>query len=294
MGTISYWFYDAFSGMKKNMKNVLISTGTMIAVMLIVAVAFIVVQNAEFIIKKKQDSVSKIVAYLDYNVTSEQVNEIKRAVSKISGATDVVYTSQEEALEKAKNSDLAEIFDDISEEDLAKMLPGNITVTFDSVSAEERIVAELKTLDGVGKDKKDIVVADSAVDAIKKANTIRIIGYTLLVLVIELSVFLIMNSTKLMLYAKRKEISIMKYVGATDGFIKVPFIIQAIFTALVAAVVTMVIVSMLYDFVVSKMTSYTLLSGSQIMFKLTLILLAVGVVIGITGSSVSMNKYLDV
>ena len=274
MGTISYWFYDAFSGMKKNMKNVLISTGTMIAVMLIVAVAFIVVQNAEFIIKKKQDSVSKIVAYLDYNVTSEQVNEIKRAVSKISGATDVVYTSQEE--------------------DLAKMLPGNITVTFDSVSAEERIVAELKTLDGVGKDKKDIVVADSAVDAIKKANTIRIIGYTLLVLVIELSVFLIMNSTKLMLYAKRKEISIMKYVGATDGFIKVPFIIQAIFTALVAAVVTMVIVSMLYDFVVSKMTSYTLLSGSQIMFKLTLILLAVGVVIGITGSSVSMNKYLDV
>ena len=65
MGTISYWFYDAFTGMKKNIKNVVISTITMIATMLIIAIAFIVVENASFIINKQQEAASKITAYLD-------------------------------------------------------------------------------------------------------------------------------------------------------------------------------------------------------------------------------------
>ena len=294
MGTINYWFYDAFSGMKKNWKNTLISIGTMIAVMLIIAVAFIVVQNAGYIIEKKRDSVSKIVAYLEYDVTEEQVNDIIKALERIPGAKNPVYTTKEEALKKALNSELSEIFDDISEEDLAKMLPGNITVTFESIEAEKSIISELKVLEGVGKDSKDVAVSDSAVSAIKKARTVRIVSITLLVLVIDLSIFLIMNSTKLMLYAKRKEISIMKYVGATDGFIKIPFIIQAIVTALVAVVVTLIIVSLVYNAIADKITTFELLPQSSLMFTLTLILVVVGTIIGIVGSSVSMNKYLDV
>ena len=294
MGTINYWFYDAFSGMKKNWKNTLISIGTMIAVMLLIAIAFIVVQNAGYIIEKKRDSVSKIVAYLEYDVTKEQVDDIIKAIERIPGAKDAVYTSQEEALEKALKSDLAEIFDDISKEDLAKMLPGDITVTFESVEAEQSIISELRVLDGVGKDKKDISVADSAISAIKKARTIRIISITLLILVIDLSIFLIMNSTKLMLYAKRKEISIMKYVGATDGFIKIPFMIQAVVTALIAVIITLIIISLLYNVVTQRMTTYELLPQSGLILTLSLILVVVGTIIGIVGSSVSMNKYLDV
>ena len=86
----------------------------------------------------------------------------------------------------------------------------------------------------------------------------------------------------------------MKYVGATDGFIKVPFIIQAIITALIASLVTMILVLITYDFIAGKMVNYSLLTSGELMFRLALILVAVGTVIGIVGSSVSMNKYLDV
>lgn len=293
MGTISYWFYDAFTGMKKNVKNVIVSIITMIATMLIIAIAFLVVENASFIINKQKEAASKITAYLDSDVTAEQIENIRSQLSSMNGAKDIVFTTTEEAIEKVKSKTpilLKGYTDDV----IAKMLPPYFTITFESVEAEQNIVNALKTMDGVGKGKEDIKVTASAVEAIRKARTVQVVGTTLLIMVVELSVLLIINSTKLMLYAKRKEISIMKYVGATDGFIKVPFIIQAIFTALIAAFITMIVVSLVYDFVVARMTTYGLLSSGEIMMKLSFILISVGTIIGIVGSSVSMNKYLDV
>ncbi|MBQ9267035.1 MAG: permease-like cell division protein FtsX [Clostridia bacterium] len=293
MGTISYWFYDAISSMKKNLKNVSISIGTMIATMLVVAIAFIVVENAKYMINLQKDKASKITAYLTPDVTDEQVVEIRNELNKMSGVKEFSYTTKEEAIKKTREENPT-LLKGYTDEVVESFFSAYYTITFESLEAEENIVAALRVMDGVGKEKEDIQVTDSAVEAIKKARTVQAIGLTLLLLVVELSVFLIMNSTKLMLYAKRKEISIMKYVGATDGFIKVPFIIQAIIIALIAALVTMLLVNIFYGIVAGKMATYNLLASEDIMFKLTLILLAVGTGIGIIGSSVSMNKYLDV
>ncbi len=293
VGKFGYWLYDAITSMHKNKKNMFISVGTMIATMLIVAIAFIIVQNATYIINQKKDQVSKITAYLDVNVTEEQISKIKEDVEKMEGVKNIEFTSQEEAIMWAKEKNpllLKGYTDDVIEE----FLPPYYTITFETVSAEKQIVSALRLMDGVGKDEEDIKVTESASQAIRKAKTVQVISVTLLILVIELSVLLIMNSTKLMLYAKRKEISIMKYVGATDGFIKVPFIMQGVAVAIIAVLITMIFVSAIYNFVVDKMTDYALLPGSKIMFELTIILLAVGTGIGVIGSSVSMNKYLDV
>ena len=290
---IAYWFYDAISGMKKNKKNILISIGTMIATMLIVAIAFIIVQNATFIINKEKDQASKITAYLVSNVTEDQLKDIKERLSVMDGVKEIVYTSKKEAIEWAREENPL-LLKGYTDEVIETFLSPYYTITFDSVKAEKQIVSELRQMEGVGKEEEDIKVTESAAKAIKKAKTVQVISITLLILVVELSILLIMNSTKLMLYAKRKEISIMKYVGATDGFIKVPFIIQGIIVALIAAIATMIIISVVYDFIVSKIADYSLLSCSEVMFELALILLAVGTGIGAIGSSVSMNKYLDV
>lgn len=293
VGKFGYWLYDAITSMRKNKKNMFISVGTMIATMLIVAIAFIVVQNATYIINQKKDQVSKITAYLEVDVTEEQISNIKDDVEKLEGVKNIEFTSQEEAIRWAKEKNpllLKGYTDDVIEE----FLPPYYTITFETVAAEKQIVSALRLMDGVGKNEEDIKVTESASQAIRKAKTVQVISVTLLILVIELSVLLIMNSTKLMLYAKRKEISIMKYVGATDGFIKVPFIMQGVAVAIIAVLITMIFVSAIYNFVIDKMTDYALLPGSKIMFELTLILLAVGTGIGVIGSSVSMNKYLDV
>lgn len=293
VGKFGYWLYDAVTSMRKNKKNMFISVGTMIATMLIVAIAFIVVQNATYIINQKKDQVSKITAYLEVDVTEEQISNIKEDVEKLEGVKNIEFTSQEEAIKWAKEKNpllLKGYTDDVIEE----FLPPYYTITFETVAAEKQIVSALRLMDGVGKNEEDIKVTESASQAIRKAKTVQVISVTLLILVIELSVLLIMNSTKLMLYAKRKEISIMKYVGATDGFIKVPFIMQGVAVAIIAVLITMIFVSAIYNFVIDKMTDYALLPGSKIMFELTIILLAVGTGIGVIGSSVSMNKYLDV
>ena len=101
IGTISYWFFEAFESMKKNMKNVLISISTMFATMLIVACGYMVLVNANSIIEQKQEASSKIMAYLDIDVTEDEVNTIKTRLMGMQGVKKVEYISQDEAIKKA-------------------------------------------------------------------------------------------------------------------------------------------------------------------------------------------------
>ncbi len=296
IGTISYWFYDAITSMKKNKKNIFISIGTMIATMIIIAATFAIMQNANYIIQQQKDANSKILAYLEIGVSDDKVEDIRSELSAMEGITEFTYASKEEAIERAREISPI-LVDGYTEEELEILYQPYFSITFEDMEAEKEIVAKLRTLDGVGKNEDDVIVSESARDAIKKAKTAQIISATLLILIVELSILLIMNSTKLMLYAKRKEISIMKYVGATDGFIKVPFIIEGVIVAFIAVLVTMLLVSFVYNPVssmIAKTTTYRLLSSGEILGTLTFILLAVGAGIGIIGSSSAMNKYLDV
>ena len=96
IGTISYWFFEAFESMKKNMKNVLISISTMFATMLIVACGYMVLVNANSIIEQKQEASSKIMAYLDIDVTEDEVNTIKTRLMGMQGVKKVEYISQDD------------------------------------------------------------------------------------------------------------------------------------------------------------------------------------------------------
>ena len=119
-----------------------------------------------------------------------------------------------------------------------------------------------------------------------------------MILIVEFSVFLMMNTTKLMMYAKRREISIMKYVGARDNFIKAPFAIQGVITALISVLITMLLVSILYPIIVASIdklgSGYSYLEYESVSQELLIILVSIGCLIGIGGSTASMNKYLDV
>ena len=143
----------------------------------------------------------------------------------------------------------------------------------------------------------DIVVTESAEKSIKEAQSMKIIAITAMILIIELSVFLMINSTKLMLYARRKEISIMKYVGAKDTFVKAPFAIEGIIMSLIAVLIVILIVAFCYEpmiGIIGKRASYKYLRIDEVMSNLKLMLVGIGILIGAFGSTMSMNKYLDV
>ena len=131
---------------------------------------------------------------------------------------------------------------------------------------------------------------------------IKIGSYVIIIALIAVSIFIISNTIKLTVYARRKEISIMKYVGATNSFIRWPFIVEGIIIGLLSGVISLVIISVLYMVVSRNVTFVNFLANLGLkllefneMFNFILIVyLVLGMGIGIIGSSLSMRKYLKV
>lgn len=297
INTISYLIADAFHTMKKDIKNELISLGTMLATMILVAVAYLVYANANVIIDNNQDTTSNILAYLDVEIDDEKATAIRFDIEKIAGVTSTEYRSRDEAIKMAASISSV-LVEGYTEEELAMLYQPCYIVTFDDVNAVPGITAALRQIDGIGSSEDDIRVNPAAAVAIRDAKISKTVAITGVILIVEFSVFLMMNTTKLMMYAKRKEISIMKYVGAKDNFIKAPFAIQGVITALVAVALTMMLVSVIYPAIANSIDKlgegYTYLAYDVVSHDLFFLLLVIGIIIGIGGSTASMNKYLDV
>ena len=162
-----------------------------------------------------------------------------------------------------------------------------------------KIKTQISTFENVAK---ITVGSDTINKLIDIANGIRTATGVILVLLILISVFIIANTIKLTVHARRKEISIMKYVGATNGFIRWPFIVEGILIGIISAIITIVILGFTYNFIADKISSsevmnvmgYNLLTYSNMLSMLFVVYIGMGIGIGAVGSAISMRKYLEV
>lgn len=297
INTISYLIADAFHTMKKDIKNELISLGTMLATMVLVSVAYLVYANANVIIDNNQETSSNILAYLEAGISEEDAKKVGFEIEEIIGVTGMTYRSQKEAIEFA-SSVSGVLVEGYTQEELEMIYQPCYIINFDDVEAVPAITSALRKIDGIGSTEDDVRVNPAAPQAIRDAKISKTVAITGVILIVEFSIFLMMNTTKLMMYAKRREISIMKYVGAKDNFIKAPFAIQGVITALVAVTATMILATLIYPAVTSSVgelgSGFTCVSFETVSTDLVILLLIIGCVIGIGGSTASMNKYLDV
>ena len=134
------------------------------------------------------------------------------------------------------------------------------------------------------------------------AKWVRIATGILLLILVIISVFIIANTIKLTVHARRKEISIMKYVGATNRFIRGPFLVEGIVIGILSALISLLIVGITYNIIsgnlmqkeIIKTIGINLLSFSEMFSSIILVYLILGIGVGVIGSSISMRKYLDV
>ena len=134
------------------------------------------------------------------------------------------------------------------------------------------------------------------------ANALKVVTGVLMGMLVLISIFIIAYTIKLTVHARRREISIMKYVGATNGFIRGPFIIEGIMIGIISAIITLLIMGGIYNAMIDKVLNSSILRSSQvtlytyskIFVKLLMAYLALGMGIGVVGSAISMKKYLDV
>ena len=137
---------------------------------------------------------------------------------------------------------------------------------------------------------------------LKIANGIRIAIVVIFAGLLVIAMTIIANTIKLTVHARRKEISIMKYVGATNSFIRGPFLVEGIIIGLIAACVTVVLITFVYDFVVTSVQAslvlqkmhINLLQYAEILKSIIIVYIVLGVGIGMLGSAFSMKKYLEV
>lgn len=291
---IGYLIGEGFRNVFKNMKSTLACLGIMCATMVIFGIFFSIIENINHVIRQVEQSQGMEV-FINFDASEERIEQIGEQIREIEGVNSIIYKSKEDALAqmKEKFGEKQYLLDGML------IFKPSYVVTFTDLTLNQQVEQEIKEIEDVEK----ITSSDDTVrKLINIANGIRIASIIILVLLILISTFIISNTIKLTVHARRKEISIMKYVGATNSFIRWPFIVEGIIIGLIAGVISLLIIGGLYNVVTEKIVETSLsdmlnlsLLGFREMFTMIIIVYAIlGIGIGVIGSSISMRKYLEV
>ncbi|MDZ7547951.1 permease-like cell division protein FtsX, partial [Clostridium perfringens] len=221
--------------------------------------------------------------------------EIEMKLNEQDGVKEVIYESREEAFLNFKES-LKDNPGLLQGYDLQNNpLPSSFIVKLKDPAYANAIGSSVKDMTGV----EDISNQQEMINAISSfVDGVRIAGLVLFVVFVGVSIFLITNTTKITVYSRRKEVGIMKFVGATDWFIRWPFIIEGMIIGIVgslfASLSLFALYKWAYGYIVSNMFLVTLVTPGFVLGTLTWIFILGGTIVGAVGSSVALRKFLDV
>ena len=295
---LNYLFKEGLKSVFKNKKATIASLGTMCATMFIFGIFFALGENINSFVKGIEADQALIVNILD-DANDEELETLKEEIKKIPGVNteNIDFITKEQALERLKNGfgDNAYLLDTYK----ADILPRGYIVRLTDLELNMQVQDEIMKLDNV----KSITNENQTIsNLVSIAKGIRVVTLALLLLLIVISIFIIANTIKLTVHARRKEISIMKYVGATNNFIRFPFVIEGIIIGLMAGAITIILLGLAYNAIMPKFASadisismgINIVSFSELFYSIVIVYLILGTGLGIIGSSISMKKYLEV
>lgn len=293
----TYLISEGLSNVFKNKKGTMTSLVTMICAMFLFGAAFAIGQNVNNIMKQVQQA-QGIEVFIINEATDEQINTLETNIKKLDGVSTTTFKSKQEALDSVKES-FKEYPDAIAGYEDDYIFPASFIVTLTDLSKATEVEDAIGNMEYV----KTIRSSNDTIDTLLKiANGIKVAIAIVFAGLLVISITIISNTIKLTVHARRKEISIMKYVGATNSFIRGPFLVEGIVIGIVAACITVVLVTFIYDIVVTKIEAsqvlqimnVTLLQYAEILKSIIIVYIILGVGIGMLGSAISMKKYLEV
>ena len=300
---LGYFIGEGFSNVFKNKKSTGASLMIMCATMIIFGIFLILGENINHIVKEVEGS-QGIQVFLNADATDEQVKELGEKIRNIEvNGTKAVNTVVHKTKEDASNT-MKERFKE--KQDLLSTFEGDnnifsesYVVTLTDLNLSQDVQDQISKFENV----KKITSKDQTVTTlINLANGIKIVTGVILLLLIFISVFIIANTIKLTVHARRKEISIMKYVGATNNFIRWPFIVEGMIIGIMASAISIVIVGIVYNIIADnlvnsqfmKLINMSLVSFGDMFNSIIITYMLLGIGIGAFGSIISMRKYLKV
>ena len=294
---LTYLIGEGISNIFKNKKQAATSFGTMCVIMIFFGICFILVGNFNNFIKQVEAE-QGIQAYITNDATEEEIKVLGEEINALDGVNTIEFVSKEEALQHMKDrlGEKSYLLDGYEQNNV---FPASYVVTLTDLSKTTDVQNKIKEL----KNVKKITSSDETIEMLVRiAKGVKIGSYVIIIALIAISVFIISNTIKLTVYARRKEISIMKYVGATNSFIRWPFIVEGIIIGLISGAISLALIAGLY-MAISQNVGFigflsniglSLLNFSEMFNLILIIYLVLGVGIGVLGSSLSMRKYLKV
>ncbi|MFR3342312.1 MAG: permease-like cell division protein FtsX [Clostridia bacterium] len=291
-----YLLGEGFRNVFHNKKSSGASLAIMCATMLIFGLFFMIIENLNNAVKTLETQ-QGIQVFIQKTATDAQMEQIGEQIQAIDGVNKVTFVSKEDALNQTKEK-LKDKQALIAGWDESNPFKASYLVTLTDLKLSSQVQDEIKKIDNIDS----IQSRDETINGLVAiANGVRIVSAVILTLLVLISIFIIGNTIKLTVHARRKEISIMKYVGATDSFIRWPFVIEGIIIGIVAALLSILVLGIAYSLITNAAANsiistmgIKLLSFTDMTTLLVIVYMVLGIGIGALGSSISMRKYLQV
>ena len=297
---IGYVFQQGFKSIYKNKMFSLASMGTMAACIFLFGVFFSVIMNFKNIVTQVESGVA-ITVFFEEGISEDEIKEIGDKLEKRTEVSSINYVSAEAAWEQFKKEyfgekpELADAFAD----DNPLASSANYQVYLSDVEMQKELVDFAKSIEGVRQVKSSEQVAT----VLSSFNIL--LGYVtaaIVIILMAVSIFLISNTVMIGIAVRKEEIAIMKLMGATDLFVKAPFIIEGITIGLIGSVVPLVILRYFYGVVSEYITDkifglgnwLTFIVPGEVFEVLVPESLCLGVGIGFVGSYITLRKHLRV
>lgn len=293
LSTSEYFIKEVYTSFKRNIWMTLASIFTVVLSLFILGFFSIVILNLNKMADTLESQV-QISVYLKDDLSQEEIDETKENLSKIEGLQDIKFTTRKEAMENFKErlGDQQFLLDALDD---TNPLPDSFSLTVTSPQQVKTIADTAAALDSVesASYSQDIIN-----HLFNLTHLIRLIGVALIILLTGAAIFIISNTIRLTVFARRKEIAIMKYVGATDWFIRWPFLLEGICLGFIGGGLATIFLYIVYNQVTQEiyeaMAFFPLIPQHPFIDYISLAILVAGIIIGALGSTISLKRFLKV
>jgi len=295
LNSLGYNLKQGFRQIFRNRGMSLASIFSITAMLLILGLFFVITVNINMFSEAVKQDFEQIEIFLLDETTQEQTMQMMAQIEDYDGVTEVAYRTEEDALEimKERWGESGYLLDSLGE----NPLPSSILITVDTLEQAGAVAEYAAGLEGV----EDIRYYQETVEKLTEVTDfIQLAALVIMGFLVVVSVVVVSNTVKLTVFARAKEIEIMKYIGATNWFIRGPFLAEGILIGLLASIVSTAVIAGVYGKIVTTIgaqvlaiVSCPLIPVSYLTGNMAIIFIALGMSIGAWGSIVSMRRFLD-
>ncbi len=304
MSSLSYFFSESFKGFARNPSTTLGSIITIFLSLLIIGVFMVGGVIVDHIVNSVENEVT-ITAYLSDDASQDDINSLEDYVRSLDGVQSVSFTSKDQAMENFRNS-MSSNTDIVDQLDGQNPLPASITINLSDPQQVEGIANQIENnstfrsvCDNQSNPADSLRYGQQTVERLfSLTNYIRYIGIALVILLIFIAFVFINNTIRLSILSRRREIAIERLVGASNNFIRGPFLMEGALEAVIGALLAILVMQLLRTFALPTIQAslqwlpITISGSTYLLIYLSLIV--AGLVIGLIGSVLALRRYLKI